>query len=137
MCERCVFSRSRKLPSLIPMPSWLPAVLTIADFIAQRVDKAGSVSFEPPEKQPPERARTTAPAETTAAAASEGTTEGEDAPMGFDPVNHGGGNDPTPAGPGGGGSEPEEDDDDDDGSQNVRCSFRSMRVKDRPTTYEA
>jgi hypothetical protein len=43
------------------MPSWLSVVLTLADFIAQRVDRVGPVSFESPEKQPPERAHSIPP----------------------------------------------------------------------------
>jgi hypothetical protein len=149
--------------SMSPMPSWLPVALTIADFVVQRVDRVGPVSFEPPEKQPPERARTAVPSSTkkeapssSAAQSSETSPTSEnDPPLGFQA--RGGNTDPTEAedddeddeyrsqaraggntdpssgnGGGGGGTDPDDDDDENE----LRCSFRSMRVKDRPTTYE-
>lgn len=108
------------------MPSWLPVALTIADFVTQRVDRIGPVSFEPPEKQPPERSQDVGPRSVDAPPESSVTPtarsspqETGDAPeMGFR------------ARGGGGGSEPEDDENE------VRCTFRSMRVSDPPTTYE-
>ena len=177
------------------MPSWLSLAMTIADFVVQRVDRVGPVSFEPPEKQPPERSRSAAssitdetkiPEAPDTPAADGDSTATEDPALGFqarggnsDPSDEdddedyesdarvGGGPSPS-GGNGGGGSggngdngdsgdemvaraggggqpssgdEPtggsdDDDDDNGDGSQNAQCSFRAMRVRGRPTTYE-
>lgn len=170
--------------------------MTIADFVVQRVDRVGPVSFEPPEKQPPERSRSAAssitdetkvPEAPDMPAADGDSTATEDPALGFqarggnsDPSDEdddedyesdarvrGGGPSPS-GGNGGGGSggngdngdsgdemvaraggggqpssgdEPtggsdDDDDDNGDGSQNAQCSFRAMRVRGRPTTYE-
>ena len=178
------------------MPSWLSLAMTIADFVVQRVDRVGPVSFEPPEKQPPERSRSAAssmteetkvPEAPDTPAADGDSTATEDPALGFqarggnsDPSDEdddedyesdarvgGGGLSPS-GGNGGGGSggngdngdsgdemvaraggggqpssgdEPtggsdDDDDDNGDGSQNAQCSFRAVRVRGRPTTYE-
>lgn len=179
------------------MPSWLSLAMTIADFVVQRVDRVGPVSFEPPEKQPPERSRSAASSMTEETkvpeapdmpAADGDSTATEDPALGFqarggnsDPSDEdddedyesdarvGGGGGPSPSGGNGGGGsggngdngdsgdemvaraggggqpssgdEPtggsdDDDDDNGDGSQNAQCSFRAMRVRGRPTTYE-
>jgi hypothetical protein len=170
--------------------------MTIADFVVQRVDRVGPVSFEPPEKQPPERSRSAASSMTEETkvpeapdmpAADGDSTATEDPALGFqarggnsDPSDEDddedyesdarvGGGGPSPSGGNGGGGssgngdngdsgdemvaraggggqpssgdEPtggsdDDDDDNGDGSQNAQCSFRAMRVRDRPTTYE-
>jgi hypothetical protein len=178
------------------MPSWLSLAMTIADFVVQRVDRVGPVSFEPPEKQPPERSRSAAssmteetkvPEAPDTPAADGDSTATEDPALGFqarggnsDPSDEDddedyesdarvGGGGPSPSGGNGGGGsggngdngdsgdemvaraggggqpssgdEPtggsdDDDDDNGDGSQNAQCSFRAMRVRGRPTTYE-
>lgn len=178
------------------MPSWLSLAMTIADFVVQRVDRVGPVSFEPPEKQPPERSRSAAssitdktkvPEAPDTPAADGDSTATEDPALGFqarggnsDPSDEDddedyesdarvGGGGPSPSGGNGGGGsggngdngdsgdemvaraggggqpssgdEPtggsdDDDDDNGDGSQNAQCSFRAVRVRGRPTTYE-
>jgi len=139
------------------MPSWLPVALTIADFVVQRIDRVGPVSFEPPEKQPPERARSVAPSaeKPKASGAAEGTPPesgskaANDSPaVGFQPrgrtatereeepgfvAQSGGGSDPSSGG------DPGSDNGSDNGSDGEnegRCSFRSMPIRDSPATYE-
>ena len=58
MCISCVTAFDTHQISSFMAPKWLSIAFTIADFVVQRVDKVGPVSFEPPEKQPPEHAAT-------------------------------------------------------------------------------
>lgn len=142
------------------IPSWLSIAFTVADFVVQRVDKVGPVSFEPPEKQPPEHAAETvdapemenvdeAPPEVDQPSSAMGFRAGGggqpssgDEPTGGDDdddddngdsaklARAGGGNDPTPAPP------PDPDDDDNGEEQNVVQSFRAMRPSDQHDRYE-
>jgi hypothetical protein len=89
------------------LPTWLSVAFSIADFVVQRVDSVGPVSFEPPEKQPPEHAAETVDAPKMgstgvdeAPAADVDTPEAEASDFGF---QAGGGGGPSPSGGNGGG----------------------------------
>ena len=142
-------------------PQWLSIAFSIADFVVQRVDRVGPVSFEPPEKQPPEHAAETVDAPEMDASLDEAPPAEVDTPQSGFGFQAGGGSDPSSGGdPGnedddngggseqlaraGGNSDPTEDDDedkpyengDDVGETAVGCSFRAMRPEDAPTRYE-
>jgi hypothetical protein len=88
------------------LPSWLSVAFTIADFVVQRVDRVGPVSFEPPEKQPPEAATSTVDAPSVDSSLEEAPAAEVDTPsdspqsFGF---QAGGGGGPSPSGGNGGG----------------------------------
>jgi hypothetical protein len=98
------------------LPQWLSIAFSIADFVVQRVDRVGPVSFEPPEKQPPEHAAETVDAPKM------GSTGVDEAPpaevdqpssaMGF---RAGGGGQPSSGDTPTGGDD--DDDDDDNGGE--------------------
>ena len=137
------------------MPSWLSAALTLADFVAQRVDRVGPVSFEPIGDQPPERARSIPPQAPPSPRDRPGPASRPDdrdadrrrddrrrrpepeasSSVGFDVPRAGGSNDPSSGGSGGGGSEPDEDEEDD--TTIARCEARAPASADPPTTDPA
>jgi len=87
-------------------PQWLSIAFTIADFVVHRVDRVGPVSFEPPEKQPPEAATSTVDAPSIDSSFDEAPAAEVDTPsdspqsFGF---QAGGGGGPSPSGGNGGG----------------------------------
>ena len=100
------------------LPSWLSVAFTIADFVVQRVDRVGPVSFEPPEKQPPEHAAETVAAPDVDTSVDEAPPAEVDRPqsstIGF---RAGGGGEPSS-----GGDPGNEDDDDDDGDGSAQLA---------------
>lgn len=148
------------------LPQWLSIAFTVADFVVQRVEKIGPVSFEPPEKQPPETATSTVdapemesgveeapPAEVDRPQSSFGFQAGGggqpssgDEPTGGDDDDDDNGNGSAQLARSGGGNdptpapppEPPDDDDDDNGEEQnvVQCSFRAMRPSDQHNRYE-
>lgn len=132
------------------MPSWFSAALTLADFVAQRVDQVGPISFEPIGDQPPERAGTPpyhpsrqSPAGEEAPRAEpdgrpngpdDGSDRSAENAIGFEAPQAAGGIDPSTGGGDGGDTGPDEDD---DSGSTPRCSFRTPRASDPSTTYEA
>jgi hypothetical protein len=117
MCISCVshlVTFSQPHSRTMALPTWLSVAFTIADFVVQRVDRVGPVSFEPPEKQPPEHA-----AAETVDAPEMGDTSVDEAPpaevdtpqsFGF---QAGGGGGPSPSGGNGGGGSGNGDNGDD------------------------
>jgi hypothetical protein len=89
------------------LPTWLSVAFTIADFVVQRVDRVGPVSFEPPEKQPPETATETVDAPEMDASLDEAPAADVDTPEGTSSgsigFRAGGGGGPSPSGGNGGG----------------------------------
>ena len=84
------------------LPQWLSIAFSIADFVVQRVDRVGPVSFEPPEKQPPEAATSTVDAPSVDSSLDEAPPADVDTPQGFG-FRAGGGGGPSPSGGNGGG----------------------------------
>ena len=96
------------------LPQWLSIAFTIADFVVQRVDRVGPVSFEPPEKQPPEHAAADVDApEMRSTGVDEAPPAEVDSPEGFG-FQAGGGGQPSSGDTPTGGND---DDDDDNGEE--------------------
>jgi hypothetical protein len=85
------------------LPQWLSIAFSIADFVVQRVDRVGPVSFEPPEKQPPEHAAETVDAPEIESSVEEAPPAEVDRPQSSFGFQAGGGGGPSPSGGNGGG----------------------------------
>lgn len=96
------------------IPNWLSVAFTIADFVVQRVDRVGPVSFEPPEKQPPEHAAETVDAPEMDASLDEAPAAEVDQPRSAMGFRAGGGGQPSSGDTPTGGND---DDDDDNGEE--------------------
>ena len=115
MCISCVTAfDTHQLSSLMALPQWLSIAFSIADFVVQRVDRVGPVSFEPPEKQPPEHAAETVDAPEMDASLDEAPPAEVDTPQSGFGFQAGGGSDPSS-----GGDPGNEDDDNGGGSEQL------------------
>jgi len=114
MCISCVTAfDTHQISSLMALPQWLSIAFSIADFVVQRVDRVGPVSFEPPEKQPPEHAAETVDAPKVDTSVDEAPPAEVDRAQSSFGFQAGGGGGPSPSGGDGGGGSGNGDNGDD------------------------
>jgi len=99
------------------LPQWLSIAFSIADFVVQRVDKIGPVSFEPPEKQPPEKATSTVDAPEMESGVDEAPPAEVDQPSSTMGFRAGGGGQPSSGDTPTGGNDDDDDDNGDNGEE--------------------
>lgn len=118
MCIYCVTAfDTHQISSLMALPQWLSIAFSIADFVVQRVDRVGPVSFEPPEKQPPEKAASTVDAPEMESGVEEAPPAEVDRPQSSFGFQAGGGGQPSS------GDTPTGGNDDDDNGDNGEEQF--------------